>query len=274
MDGDKDVGIAYFLWLIGGAFGLHHLYLGRDRQAFVWWATWGGFFGIGWLRDIFNIPYYVSLANQSYDTVELAKNEERFRVRPQWSTARFCGEIMFGFRLGYVLQYAIPVELLYGNSVLSDILLLIGPFGTAIGVHVVANIGREQCSWHYPVLGAYIAAPLIYLSPTNLLFCGITSAVAASGIGSRWRPIGQLGVRRKKHVCKRLPYLTVCGLAYLSLWGSMIYFNATMGWWGGGVEVVHTKNIFFVSNVFFLQQQPYVIFEQLYYVGVTHFYIE
>lgn len=133
MDGDKNVGIAYFLWLIGGALGLHHLYLGRDRQSFVWWATWGGFFGIGWLRDIFYIPYYVNLANQSYDTIEIAKNEERFRVRPPWSTARFCGEVMFGSILGFVVQYAIPDELLQDKSVLSYILLLIGPFGTAIG---------------------------------------------------------------------------------------------------------------------------------------------
>jgi DnaJ family protein C protein 22 len=34
--------VAYFLWLIGGFFGLHHLYLGRDFHAFLWWCLPGG----------------------------------------------------------------------------------------------------------------------------------------------------------------------------------------------------------------------------------------
>lgn len=37
----KSVIVAYLLWLFGGMFGFHHIYLHRDRQAFVWWSTLG-----------------------------------------------------------------------------------------------------------------------------------------------------------------------------------------------------------------------------------------
>lgn len=45
----KSIFIAYILWLFGGIFGFHHIYLHRDRQAFVWWCTLGKF-------KIFNQP--------------------------------------------------------------------------------------------------------------------------------------------------------------------------------------------------------------------------
>lgn len=38
---EKSIFIAYVLWLFGGIFGLHHIYLRNDRHAFVWWCTLG-----------------------------------------------------------------------------------------------------------------------------------------------------------------------------------------------------------------------------------------
>lgn len=61
--GDKSTLLTYLLWLVGGIFGLHHFYLGRDSQAFLWWSTLGGYIGCGWLRDLFYIPTYVADAN-------------------------------------------------------------------------------------------------------------------------------------------------------------------------------------------------------------------
>lgn len=61
--------ITYFFWLIGGLFGLHHFYLERDIQCFLSWCTIGGYFGFGWLRDIFYIPSYVRDANQEPKSV-------------------------------------------------------------------------------------------------------------------------------------------------------------------------------------------------------------
>lgn len=59
----KSVIWAYVFWLFGGIFGVHHFYLRRDRHAFVWWTTLGGF-GVGWFGEIFRIPRYVRDANE------------------------------------------------------------------------------------------------------------------------------------------------------------------------------------------------------------------
>lgn len=65
----KSVLIAYICWLFGGIFGLHHFYLGRDRHAFVWWSTLGGFI-VGWLGEIFTIPRYVRDANEDVGYIQ------------------------------------------------------------------------------------------------------------------------------------------------------------------------------------------------------------
>ena len=56
--------VTYLLWLLGGWLGLHHFYLGRDKQALVWWCLPGGYFGLGWFRDLWRIPEYVREANR------------------------------------------------------------------------------------------------------------------------------------------------------------------------------------------------------------------
>ena len=37
--GQKNVFVAYLLWLVGGVWGFHHFYLGRYRHALVWYCT-------------------------------------------------------------------------------------------------------------------------------------------------------------------------------------------------------------------------------------------
>lgn len=59
----KSKALTYLLWLVGGVCGLHHFYLGRDLQGVLWWCTFGGYFGFGWLRDVFYIGEYVADAN-------------------------------------------------------------------------------------------------------------------------------------------------------------------------------------------------------------------
>lgn len=60
---NKSKALTYLLWLVGGVCGLHHFYLGRDLQGVLWWCTFGGYFGFGWLRDVFYIGEYVADAN-------------------------------------------------------------------------------------------------------------------------------------------------------------------------------------------------------------------
>ena len=51
----KSTLLAYLLWLVGGWFGLHLHYLGRDKHAVIWLHS-GAALGIGWFRDLFRIP--------------------------------------------------------------------------------------------------------------------------------------------------------------------------------------------------------------------------
>lgn len=75
----KSVIWAYLLWMFGGIFGVHHFYLKRDRHAFVWWTTLGGF-GVGWLGEIFRIPRYVRDANEEHPECLKARMQQSKKV--------------------------------------------------------------------------------------------------------------------------------------------------------------------------------------------------
>lgn len=81
MHSQKSMPLTYVFWLLGGWFGLHHLYLGRDRHAFLTWSTFGGFVGIGWLRDSWKIPEYVRDANEDQAYTEELKKTIRLNER-------------------------------------------------------------------------------------------------------------------------------------------------------------------------------------------------
>lgn len=67
----------YVLWFFGGIFGVHHFYLERDEQALAWLTSAGGYFGFGWLRDIYKIPTYVADANNCPKYIEWFKDQVR-----------------------------------------------------------------------------------------------------------------------------------------------------------------------------------------------------
>lgn len=58
----KSLAMAYVLWLVGGFFGAHHMYLGNDTRAF-WVVCTVGALGLGWLRDAWCLPSYVRSVN-------------------------------------------------------------------------------------------------------------------------------------------------------------------------------------------------------------------
>lgn len=77
---------AYFWWLFGGVFGAHHLYLDRDDHALIYLFTLGGYFGAGWLRDLFKIPTYVACANNDRTYLDWFT----FQVRTNKRVNLFC----------------------------------------------------------------------------------------------------------------------------------------------------------------------------------------
>ena len=89
----------YLCWLFGGLLGLHHFYLGRDKHAFVWFMSFGGF-GIGWFRDLWRVPEYLFEANQDIGFKnEFAARRKRFSNGPPFHIARFAGQIIIGERM-------------------------------------------------------------------------------------------------------------------------------------------------------------------------------
>ena len=143
----KGLMVTYTLWAVGGVLGLHHLYLGRDSHALLWMLTLGGF-GVGWARDFFRIPAYVSEANSEAD-----RKRPRDAVRPPAGPTRFAGQVCVGIYFG-------TVALISLNS-LSFFYVIVLPLSVAAGVHLVSSVG-SQTSDLWNTLPACIIMSLIF----------------------------------------------------------------------------------------------------------------
>jgi DnaJ family protein C protein 22 len=87
--------VAYICWVFGGPLGLHHFYLGRDKQAFVWWMSLGGFF-LGWIRDLWRLPEYIYEANKDQRVRAIFQARIAKHPQPPWKIARFAGQMLIG----------------------------------------------------------------------------------------------------------------------------------------------------------------------------------
>lgn len=104
----KSLFVAYVMWLFGGMFGLHHIYLHRDFHAFVHWSTFAGYFGIGWLADLFKIPAYLRDYNEDEKFIKEFVGKLQTNQRPPFSTYRFMAAICTAFLWGNIALIAIP----------------------------------------------------------------------------------------------------------------------------------------------------------------------
>ncbi len=84
--------VAYPLWLVGGAFGLHHFYLGDDNKAFVYAITFGGF-GFGWLRDLWCLPSYVRALNAPDEPQPWPRRKSFFLMAGLFAVSHWLGRI-------------------------------------------------------------------------------------------------------------------------------------------------------------------------------------
>ena len=144
---------AYILYFLGGTFGLHHAYLNRPNQALAWYSTLG-MFGIGLLRDLFKIPYYVSICRDDQERdvtarVRAAHVEARDGISP-WSFGRMILMIIFGSYFGFLTSCLVALprkeendsgDALWWTNVVYG---LLRAFGCAIGIWLVGNMGEEM----------------------------------------------------------------------------------------------------------------------------------
>ncbi|EDW86509.1 uncharacterized protein Dwil_GK18527 [Drosophila willistoni] len=236
MPEQKSVVVAYFLWLFGGIFGLHHLYLHRDRHAFVWWCTLGGYMGIGWIGEIFLIPEYVRDANEDPQFVQSFVARLQAYQKPPYSSKRFVGQVMIGYLFGQVCSMAIPQTLVWGLDL--SVMHWSIPVAISLGVWTVGNIGREQGVWWHCLLAGLLAYPsryFIYDETYSLLLTALVSALVFDALSKQWRRTPP----RRRGVGERSVKLTAAILVYCSLWGSFIYFNGTISDEDGGEVPIH-----------------------------------
>lgn len=212
--------VAYLLWAVGGWLGLHHLYLKRDKQALVWWCLPGGYFGLGWARDLWRMPEYVREANRENGWVELQEEKMRGAEQPPWKMARWGGMLVVGNMLGMLPAMAVPGPEELGGADLKLLGTLLTPLGCALGIWLVGNIGRWQGGLGRPLLGCYLTLPA-YLWGWSVV--SWTTIIGAYAFRREWRR-GPSGSQRPLY--QRLAILGLCGALYLTLWSSYLYYNA------------------------------------------------
>ena len=217
--GKKSLLLTYILWLFVGWLGLHHFYLGRDLHAFIWWSTFGGVFGVGWFRDLWRVPDYVDDANEEASYVEQFKQKVK-RGTPQFNVSRFVGQMLVGYFYGFLIRIAIPEH--YPTWATGVVV----PFGVAVGVYLVGNVGRETGDFKIPLFVCYVSnvvmACIIQQEP-GIMYIALFSAIA-------FQNYRKFRVERppKRGICKR--FFTIClgGCLVTGLWVSFLYHNASV----------------------------------------------
>ncbi|XP_015931236.1 dnaJ homolog subfamily C member 22 [Parasteatoda tepidariorum] len=219
----KSLCVTYFLWLVGGVFGLHHFYLGRDFQALIWWMFCGGYFGAGLLRDLWRIPEYVRDANNDPSYLEQLAEKMRASQIPNNSYVRNFGQFIVSDAFGHLMYGAIPFELI-PEYLHQYVILLTVPLAVSIGVYLVGNVGRHEGELLAATKGAYLTIPVYFIIDLPIGLTSFASCFYFNTFSKRWRRTPP----PKQAVWRRLRFLSICGLIYLSLWGSWFYFNCSV----------------------------------------------
>ncbi|XP_030624700.1 dnaJ homolog subfamily C member 22 [Chanos chanos] len=163
----KRLVVTYALWAVGGPLGLHHLYLGRDSHALLWMLTMGGF-GIGWIREFFRLPSYVSEANKETKGVR----GKRPDTIPLVSPTRFTGQVCVGIYFGTVA--------LIGLNSLDFFYLLVLPLCVGAGVHLVSCVGEQTSDLQKTLTACIITSPIFYGSKLSPLPISLAASITAS----------------------------------------------------------------------------------------------
>lgn len=189
------------------------------------WMTFGGYFGFGWIRDIWRIPEYVRDANNDPKYLEQLATLMRKESKPNSGFVRTSATIIIADILGYLAVNAIPVELLPKDSYVYPILTAIfAPLGVAIGVYLVGNVGRHKGSFKWPLIGAYLTFPLYFWSNNVVFWTSLSSNYFFNSYAKQWRRTPPT----RRSFIRRVTVITICSLVYLSLWSSWFYFNCSV----------------------------------------------
>lgn len=181
----KKLLITYALWAMGGPLGLHHIYLGRDSHALLWILTFGGF-GIGWAREFFRIPSYVSEANHEAERAQV--RHPRATTPPPVGLIRFAGQICVGIYFGSVALISL--------SSLSFFYFLVLPLSVGAGVHLVSSVGQQTSDLQKTLITCIVTSSIFYGSNLSPLPISIAASVTAAQHNTfkplRPEPLGEI----------------------------------------------------------------------------------
>lgn len=220
----KSLFYAYLCWMFGGLFGLHHLYLGRDDHAFLTMATFGGYFSIGLIRDLWRLPEYVKDANNDSKYVVELRRQMKQHPSPPSGSARLSALMIVGSFFGTLIQYAIPQEIFSETTILILNYIFV-PFGSAIGVWLVGNVGRHQgCLWK-PLVASYLSIPASIITKLPIeTFTTLFSLLAFNKFSKNWRRIP----KKQRSLFYRATRLLFAISIYFALMSSWLYFECTI----------------------------------------------
>lgn len=235
--------VAYFLWMIGGIFGLHHFYLGRDSQAFLWCTSFGGYW-IGVFRDVWRIPTYVSEANFEPSFVKYYTEQMNYRKRPPGIfTTVLVGQFLFAIIYRMVAANALPrfeEDALPGTELL---LVLVGAFSSAWAVNFIGTMPFcYDASFGKTFIAALIGEFIEFANTERLeedrgidesklsiqgVLCGIVFAMVAHSSTRKYKSVhdARRAHKNRPGVCKRAVKLWMMVVTFWALLGTGLYFN-------------------------------------------------
>ena len=223
----KSVITAYILWLVGGLFGLHHVYLERDKQAFISFSTLGGFL-IGLLNDLYRMPDYVREANQD---VEFMKQFDKIKSQlkvPAFFTSKTLKCVCVGSFFSYVTAYSISPE--SDHIFIYYSMQLVVPFVVAFVVYLAGTEGPVECEFKWPLLGScigHLTYNLLDFEKFYLYSAVLTTLFLEWNI--KWDANYYKNKKNiKKSMFKRALALSVLSCLYVILLSLFVWNNASL----------------------------------------------
>lgn len=252
----KSIKIAYLCWLTGGLFGLHHAYLGRDKQALVYFTTLGGFL-LGMLIDLFRLPGYVREANQDEDY--LKKLEElRFQIKvPAFFGQRFFGSILAGIFVYILVIYSWPTE----SLVIYTLVKLFAAYSTALIIYLVGTEFPMKCEFKWPLIGSLIGlmfSASVYLVPILAAFF--------LNWNIDWE--NDLKVKKEKKLKKKLAVFSAYSIVFVIIVSLCIWNNTTVKLEDGRTVTLKEAFTEFINSP--AMQKTFELFETLWNYYKVH----
>ena len=211
----KSVKKAYILWLCGGLFGLHHIYLGRDKQAVIWFATLGGFL-VGLVRDLFKMPEYVKEANFDADYLRALDKRRRRLLAPSFFFFRFLSSIGVSWLYGYFMLNCIPTELDSSPQMIS-LVKLTYPLVVALLVQLAGTEIPVKGRFRWSLLGSYLGFVInVGLNTNHVYISSILSALFLNW-NAEWDKKYILERKKSSRLVKRVVRLSFYAVLIVSL---------------------------------------------------------